>query len=256
MFKVEREENGLVKIFLDRPDIHNAFNDEMIEELTKTFLAFSDEKNIRLISIEGNGPSFCAGADLNWMKKMKSYSMEENIEDSEKLAAMFKAINDCPYPVLAKVHGAALGGGTGILACCDYVMATHLAKFAFSEVRLGLVPAVISPFVMAKVGESQARSFFLSGMRFSAERAMQMGLVHDVVDSDEIHEIFDKTVKKFMQAGPAAAVAAKELIKNVKSSEEPTAYTCKTIAEIRVGDEAQEGMQALLDKRKPSWMNV
>ena len=256
MFQIEKDENGLVKVLLDRPKIHNAFNDEMITGLTEAFLRFSKEENIRLISIEGKGPSFCAGADLNWMKKMKAYSMEENIEDSEKLAGLFKAINNCPYPVMAKVHGAALGGGTGILACCDYVMATHLAKFAFSEVRLGLVPAVISPFVIQKIGISNARAFFLSGNRFSAERAMQMGLVHDVVDSDMIHELFDKTVSKFLQAGPSAAIAAKALISNVLNKEDPTDYTCKTIAEIRIGSEAQEGMQALLDKRKPSWMNV
>lgn len=255
MFEVDQKENGVVNIKLNRPELHNAFNDEMIADLTKTFLDFANDHTIRLITIEGNGPSFCAGADLNWMRKMKDYTQEENIEDSRKLASMFEAINSCPHPVLGKIHGAALGGGTGIIACCDYVLSTHLTKYAFSEVRLGLVPAVISPYVIAKIGHSQARAYFTSGKIFSAEQAMSMGLIHEVVDSDEIHELFDKTVTKFLQAGPAAAKVAKSLIFNVEKLSDPTEYTCKTIADIRVTDEAQEGMKALLSKEKPSWMS-
>lgn len=256
LFKYIKGKRGIVRIVLNRPDIHNAFNDEMIQGLIDAFEDIEKDESLRLVTITGEGKSFCAGADLNWMKKMVGYSDEENYQDSVKLAGLFQAINNCSLPVLAKVNGATLGGGTGVIAACDFVLSAKSAKFGFTEARLGLVPAVISPFVMAKIGESEARAWFLSGERFEAERAKDMGLVHEITPLDNLDTEFEKWVEKFLKAGPAAAREAKALIKNVLvlDKDKVTDFTCKTISRIRIGTEGQEGMKALLEKRKPSWL--
>lgn len=256
LFKYIKGKSGIVRIILNRPEIHNAFNDEMIEGLINCFADIEKDNTLRLVTITGEGKSFCAGADLNWMKKMVSYSDEENYQDSVKLAELFQAINNCSLPVLAKVNGAALGGGTGVIAACDFVISAKSAKFGFTEARLGLVPAVISPFVMAKIGESQARAWFLSGERFSADKAQDMGLVHEVAPLDSLDLEFEKWVEKFLKAGPKAAREAKNLIKNVLTldSSKVTEFTCRTISRIRTGEEGQEGMKALLEKRPASWL--
>ena len=258
MFKAIRDENEVVHVTLNRPEIHNAFNDELIEKLTAFFLELSRDESVRMMTLTGEGKSFCAGADLNWMKRMKDYSDEENYRDSVALSQLFESLNALPFPTMAIVNGACLGGGTGLVAACDYVIAASTAKFGFTEVGLGLVPAVISPFVMARIGESFARAYFLSGERFEAFQALDMQLVHKVVKPDELEESAAKQVKRFLRAGPAAAREAKALIGGVMARrpeglEIVRDFTCKTISRVRVSDEGQEGMTALLEKRKPSW---
>ena len=251
--KTNLDERGVYFVTMNRPEIHNAFNAELIDELTKTFQAVPEEA--RLVVLTGAGKSFCAGADLNWMKSMKDYTEEENFQDSKKLAGMFKAINVCSVPVLGKVNGHALGGGVGVVSVCDFCHTTDRAKFGFTEVKLGLIPAVISPFVIKKIGESMARSTFLSGEIFKAEKALHMNLVHKVSEFDKFEEEFEQTVNMFLEAAPIASKDSKKLIFNVldKDDSELENYTCMKIAKKRVSAEGQEGMSALLEKRKANW---
>ncbi len=251
--EVIHKEQGVVEVWLNRPELHNAFNAELIEEMIQTFEAFKDE---RLIILSGRGASFCAGADLNWMKAMKNYSREENFQDSKKLAKMFSTINDCNIPVIGRINGHALGGGVGLVCVCDHVIATEEALMGFTEVRLGLIPAVISPYCLSKIGESNARSWMLSGERFNALEAKRMGLVHDVVAvGSELDAKVEEIKKRFLAAGPIATKEAKklvrEVVKNLKNSED---YTCQMISARRISEEGQEGMRALLEKDKPNWM--
>ena len=256
MFLSEEIKKGVIQVTLNRPEIHNAFNDEMISGLTNHFEELNSNDSVRLVILTGSGKSFCAGADLNWMKKMKDYSDEENFQDSKALAKLFETINNCPVPVLGKINGAALGGGAGLISVCDYVMACKSAKIGFTEVLLGLVPAVISPFVMAKIGETHARGLFLSGEIFLAPKAAEIGLVHEVVPLDDLETSFEKALGRFLKAGPKAAREAKALVKNVLTlpKNEVQDYTCKTISRVRISDEGQEGMTALLEKRKSNWI--
>lgn len=248
---------GVATITLARPEIHNAFNDELIAELTQSFAGMASGSGVRVVVLKGEGKSFCAGADLNWMKRMVDYSQEENIADAHRLADLFKTINNCPVPVVGLVHGAVLGGGAGLVAVCDYVIAAEDTIFGFTEARLGLVPAVISPFVMAKIGVSAARATFLSGRRFDANEALRMGLVHQVCKSTMFSAELDNVINEFKKAGPKAAREAKQLIQGViertGKPDDQIAYTCKTIARLRSSDEGQEGMGALLEKRRPNW---
>jgi methylglutaconyl-CoA hydratase len=250
--EVVEKELGVKEVWLNRSELHNAFNAELIEEMISLFESFKDE---RLIILSGKGPSFCAGADLNWMKAMKNYSKEENFRDSKRLAKMFSAINECNTPVIGRVNGHALGGGVGLVSVCDYVIATSETLMGFTEVRLGLIPAVISPYCISKIGESNARAWMLSGERFSAEEGKRMGLVHEVCPLNELDQKVDEIKKKFLAAGPEAAKEAKRLVRevmrNLKSSED---FTCQMITERRVSPEGQEGMRALLEKDKPAWM--
>ena len=246
-------DRGLVEVWLNRPELHNAFNAELIEELISVFESL--QANARLVVLSGRGSSFCAGADLNWMKSMKDYTQAENLKDSKRLAKLFAVINDCEVPVLGRVNGHALGGGVGLVSVCDYVVASSEALMGFTEVRLGLIPAVISPYCISKIGESHARAWMLSGERFGAEEAKRMGLIHDVVSSSELDTKMEEVKKRFLAAGPEAARVAKKLVKgvvaNVKNSED---FACGLIAERRVSAEGQEGMRALLEKDKPAWM--
>jgi methylglutaconyl-CoA hydratase len=246
------ENNGVKEVWLNRADLHNAFNAELIEEL---IAAFEVSSQIRLVILSGRGASFCAGADLNWMKSMKDYSKEENFQDSKRLAKLFSTINDCPVPVIGRVNGHALGGGVGLVSVCDYVVSVPEAFFGFTEVRLGLIPAVISPYCISKIGESHARAWMLSGERFLAAEAHRMGLVHEVVEASALEEKIESLKNRFLAAGPEAARVAKSLIKSVmkdlKNSED---LTCSLITERRVSAEGQEGMRALLEKVKPAWM--
>jgi len=259
MFYTEScDERSVVTITLNRPELHNAFNDDFIKELTERFELFKKDEKTRLVVITGAGKSFCAGADLNWMKKMKDYSDAENFNDSVALANLFEAIDTCPIPTIAKVNGAALGGGTGIIAACDYALACQSAKIGFTEVGLGLVPAVISPFVMKRIGSNFARAYFLSGERFMGETALHIGLVHQICPLDDLDNQCEKLIVKFLRAAPNAAKEAKALISGVITHQSESRsvmrdYTCKTIARIRVSDEGQEGMSALLEKRAPNW---
>ena len=229
----------------------------MIADLTAFFQSLPADLNVILIT--GNGKSFCAGADLNWMKKMKNYTEQENLADSLKLYDMLQGINTCPIPVVAKIHGAALGGGAGLLSVCDYVIAEKKTKIGFTEVRLGLVPAVISPFVTCKIGESWARACMLSGEIFSTHRAFHMGLIHDMVPADELDERVEQTLTHILQAGPRAVRECKKMLglmlqQHISHYRIEPSLPCNTISKVRIGDEAQEGMTALLEKRSPGWI--
>ncbi|OFZ26904.1 MAG: enoyl-CoA hydratase [Bdellovibrionales bacterium RIFOXYB1_FULL_37_110] len=256
LFNFHKDERGVAFITLNRPEIHNAFNDDLIKGLTNIFKDMDGDSSVRLVVLSGNGKSFCAGADLNWMKSMVHYSEEENFKDSQNLANLFFTINNFKKPVIGKINGAALGGGCGLVSVCDFVITHSKAKFGFTEVKLGLLPATISPFVIAKIGQSHARALFMSGHIFKAKHAKKIGLVHKVVEPDELDEKTDEAITHFLQAGPLAAMASKALIKNVliKEGHDLIEYTCLEIARLRVSPEGQEGMNALLEKRKPSWI--
>lgn len=249
-----------VTISLNRPDLHNAFNDDLISELTLEFQNLASDDTVHAVVLAGEGKSFCAGADLNWMKKMISYSFEENVVDSMKLAELFETINNFPKPVIAKVTGAALGGGSGLVAVCDHVVSTNRALFGFTEARLGLVPAVISPYVIGKIGASHARSLFLSGIRFDASRALSIGLVHEVVEEDKLDEKINEILKSYLEVSLESQIESKKLIYKVLSlgdnAQKVKEYTCQTIAKLRVSTDGQEGMNALLEKRKPQFKRL
>lgn len=253
---------GVLAVTLNRPELHNAFNDEFIQELISCFDRASKRNEIRLLLLKGEGKSFCAGADLNWMKSMVNYSREENYRDSLALARVFEVLSGLPFPTMAFVQGAALGGGTGLVAACDFVMATEKAQFGFTEVHLGLVPAVISPFVLRKISASQALAYFTSGERFTAKRAQEMGLVHEIVSEEKGQEEVEKRIGFYLRSGPEAVRVAKKLVEEVSQRsksgdpavwEEIKKYTCETISRLRTSAEGQEGMSALLEKRSPSW---
>jgi methylglutaconyl-CoA hydratase len=259
LFLYDLSENGVATITLNRADIHNAFNDEMITGLTKSFQEMDTNDQVRVVILTGKGKSFCAGANLNWMKSMVDYTKEENFNDSKRLSDLFETINNFSKPVIGKINGAALGGGVGLVACCDYVIASESAKFGLTEVMLGLVPAVISPYVIAKMGESNARATFLTGDRFDGKKAIEYGLVHQVSLDRHFHSDVDAFAEKLLKAAPKAQQVAKALIKNVlnlnsSNYETISKYTCETIAEKRISEEGQEGMNALLEKRKPNWL--
>lgn len=247
--------NTVAYVTLNRPEIHNAFNDELIEKITSVFSEI-ENTNVRLVVLSGEGRSFCAGADLNWMKSMIGYTEEENFQDSMKLASMFEAINNCSVPVIGKVNGHALGGGVGVVSVCDYVISHEKAKFGFTEARLGLIPAVISPYCIKKIGESSARAWFMSGELFSAKKALSMNLIHEVTPLDSFEERCEQLIESFFKAGPEAAKDSKKLIKKVLdlNVNEVKEFTCKAIAQKRISEEGQEGMSALLEKRTAKWV--
>jgi len=256
---VEKKDSGICYLTLNRPEIHNAFDEVLINELTTFFNDVSSDDSVSAVVMSGAGKSFCAGADLNWMKKMVSYSMEENLADSKNLAGMLSAMNNCQKPVVGLIDGATMGGGVGLASCFDFAVATTRSFFALSEVKLGILPAVISPFVISKIGESQARRFFISGERFSAQKAKEIGLVHEVAETvEQAESMIEEYVKQVMSSAPAARVLAKKLVSKIShelsSDQQKIDYACELIASVRVSDEGQEGMSALLEKRKPSWV--
>lgn len=242
-------------VWLARPEVHNAFGAELIAELTGTFAALAAEETTRVVVLAGEGPSFSAGADVNWMKRSLEFTVDENVADARRLEGLFASICDCPKPVIARVHGAALGGGAGLVAACDFGVAAEGAKFGFTEVRLGIVPAVISPFVLGKIGAGAARPLFLTGERFDAARALRVGLVQEVVAADALDIAVDKLAKHLLACGPKAIAIAKTIVARVPhlSREEAREFTTRLIAETRVTPEAQEGLRAFLEKRAASW---
>jgi methylglutaconyl-CoA hydratase len=255
------DSRGVAHVTLNRPEIHNAFDDKLIAELTKVFKALDKDKKVRMAVISGNGKSFCAGGDLNWMRKMKNYNRKENIADSAKLEAMFATVYNFSKPLIGVVHGAALGGGSGLTSVCDFVVSTDDARFGFTEARIGIAPSVISPYVIEKIGISYARAYFLSGAQFGADVAKDMGLVHRVVSSTTLPIAAEETIVEFLKAAPGAAQKSKALIKkivalsgNTKGRDAIRKLTINTIADLRVSDEGQEGIDALLNKRKPKWV--
>ncbi len=252
------EDSGpLVRVILNRPDVRNAFNEESIAELTAWAESVAPGGAARVAVLSGAGKVFCAGADVTWMSKMVAYTHEENVRDARAMARMFEALDRLPIPLIGRIHGAALGGGTGLAAVCDIVVAADDTSFAFTEVKLGILPAVISPFVLAKIGASAARELFLTGARFSAVRAREIGLVHAVGVEDELDRMVAKYVNDLATSAPEAVAAAKRLILEVTTGTATSAaeYTIDAIAERRVSPEGQEGMRAFLAKRPPSWIS-
>lgn len=245
---------AVARVTLDRPDVRNAFNDELIADLT-AWATSVDPATTRVAVLQGAGSVFCAGADLTWMSKMMEYAREDNVRDARAMAAMFEALNTLPIPLVGRVHGAALGGGAGLAAVCDIVVAEEGARFGFTEAKLGILPAVISPYVVAKIGQSAARELFLTAARFTAERAREIGLVHAVVPVAQLDEAVESYVRELLTSGPHAVAAAKSLIPRVARAApaDVTDITAETIARHRVSAEGQEGMRAFLEKRKPSW---
>jgi len=251
------EERSVVSVTLNRPDVHNAFNDELIREASEVFSALEKRTDVRAVVLRAVGPNFCAGADLNWMSGMVSYSREENIRDSSLLANMFAQIDDCPHPVVGRIQGAAIGGGVGLVSVCDIAIATSRSRFGLSEVKLGIIPAVISPYVIAKIGQSHARALFLTGERFDAARALQIGLVHRLAESDEeLDRLTVETIDQLLSSGPEAVRACKKLIRHLAASEraDAIAYTIEAIAQRRVSTEGQQGMAAFLKKERAPWI--
>src|SRR5262245_47294459 len=249
--------NNLAFVILDRPDIHNAFNDELVQQLTAAFTELGRRDDVRVIVLRANGKSFCAGADLKWMKRMVEYSREENLADARALGRMFMAIATCPKPVIARVHGAALGGGAGLVAACDIGIALESVQFGFTEVKLGIIPAVISPFVVAKIGPGRAREFFVTGERFLAPVAMSIGLIQHVASHElALDALVESKIAQIMTSAPGAIAAAKELIFGVAAQrlDASLGFAADAIARTRAGAEAQAGMRAFLERQRPPWI--
>jgi len=250
-----RRDGPVEHLTLDRPDVRNAFNDEMVAELSEWAVSRHADPGLRAAVLRGAGPVFSAGGDLAWMAKTVAYTREQNLRDADALARMYDRLDTLPFPLLGCVHGAALGGGSGLAAVCDIVIAARDAVFGFTEVRLGIVPAIISPFVVAKVGRSAARELFLTGARFSAERAREIGLVHAVVDAEALDDETRRIVDGILACGPEAVAAAKALIRGVAAGPSAAAreLAVETLADARVSPEGQEGLRAFLEKRRAGW---
>lgn len=248
------DRGAILRLTLNRPEVRNAFDEEVIAALTAAVSAVT-EPALRAVVLAGTGSVFCAGADLAWMSKAIAYTQRENLSDAEDLARMLERIDTLPVPVVGRIQGAALGGGVGLAAVCDIVIAAEDAVFALSEVKLGILPAVIAPYVIRKIGVSAARELFLTGARFSAARARELGLVHEVVPADRLDEAVERRVEEIRSAGPRAIEVAKALIRALAGAhpDDVIGLTTQTIAKQRVSDEGQEGMRAFLEKRKPGW---
>jgi methylglutaconyl-CoA hydratase len=248
-------EGGRARVTLTRPAVRNAFNAELIARLRDAFSELAADPAVRVVVLAGEGKTFCGGADVNWMRGSLELSEAENVRDAEAMSDMYRAINDCPKPVIARVHGGALGGGAGLCAVADAVVAAEETVFGFTETKLGIIPAVISPFVLAKIGVSHARRLFLSGERFGARRAQAIGLVHEVVHEDALDGTVDAIAAEIESAGPGAVAAAKALIRSVSTAsyEDSRGLTARAIAKQRTTPEGQEGLRAFLERRAASW---
>jgi methylglutaconyl-CoA hydratase len=254
--RIELQLTGPVaRVWLARPEARNAFDGRMVTELRRTLFDLGGLDAVRVIVLAGRGPSFCAGADLQWMKSTAAFTRDENLREAQALADLFFTVYNSPKPVVARVHGAALGGGAGLVAASDIAVAALGSEFGFTEVRLGIVPAVISPYVIGKIGESAARELFLTGERFEAVKAHEIGLVRWAVPEDDLDRTVERRVQELLLAGPRAVAEAKALIREVafRRVEDVQRYTVERIAELRTTPEGQEGMRAFLEKRKPSW---
>jgi methylglutaconyl-CoA hydratase len=248
-------DGGILRLTLNRPDVRNAFDEELIAALAEAGRQAAGDPTVRAVVLSGRGKAFCAGADLTWMSKAVAYTREENRRDAEDLARMLETLDTLPMPLIGRVHGAALGGGAGLVAVCDIVVASEGATFGFTEVKLGIIPAVISPYVIHKIGPSAARELFLTGARFSARRARRIGLAHDVVSESDLDDTVEAHLNELLTAGPGAIAAAKALIREISGSRsaDVIGQTTTRIADQRVSAEGQEGMRAFLEKRKANW---
>ena len=254
-FLQSHRDGPVERLTLNRPEVRNAFNEELIAELTEWARATAADRTIRVVVLSGAGKVFCAGADVAWMAKMVSYSREENVRDATVAAAMYGALDTLPMPLIGRIHGAALGGGAGLAAACDIAVADDRAVFGFTEVKLGILPSMISPFVLPRIGPSAARELFLTGMRFDAARAKEIGLVHAVVPATDLDVRVDAYVTEILGAAPEAVATAKALLRQVawRAPADVQLLTAETIADRRASAEGQEGMKAFLEKRTPSW---
>lgn len=246
---------GVATISLNRPAVHNAFDDAVIAELNSAIAGYAQHPEVRLLVLRAEGKSFSAGADLGWMKRMASYSREDNLADACELERLMRGLYDFPKPTIAVVQGAAYGGAVGLVSCCDLALASEDASFALSEAKLGLAPAVISPFVIAAIGARQASRYFLTAERFSAATARELGLVHEVVTPDALADAVEKLLTTLLANGPVALMACKALLRRVAAATSPelAAYTTELIASLRTSQEGQEGLGAFFDKRQPAW---
>ena len=247
---------GVAWVRLNNPDRHNAFDDQIIGQLTEAFAGVAVNPNVRVMVLGSEGKSFSAGADLGWMKRMASYSYKENLRDAGALALMLKTLNQMPQPTIARVQGAAFGGAVGLVSCCDMAVAATNASFSLSEVKIGLVPATISPYVIAAIGERWARRYFLTAERFDAQRAMQIGLVNEAVNAEQLDQQINSLIEALLVNGPEAVMAAKQLVFDVSGKpidQNLIDHSCEVIAAIRVSEQGQEGLNAFLEKRKPHW---
>ena len=248
---------GTTTVTLNRPDVRNAFNDEVITELTAVLLELGKRPEVRCVVLAGNGPAFCAGADLNWMKRRADYTREENLEDAGALARMLEVLYKIPKPTVARVHGDTYAGGMGLVAACDIAVAADTVNFCLSESRLGLLPATISPYVIRAMGARAAHRWFLTAERFSAAEAHRIGFVHEVVPAGELDAKVGEIVQALVNAGPEAVKACKQLVHDVAEREITAGLVRRTvegIADIRASDEGREGVRSFLEKRKPNWL--
>jgi methylglutaconyl-CoA hydratase len=262
--KVSLDPRGVLTVELHRPDIRNAFNETVISELTQAFGSAENgalAEGVKVVVLKGAGPVFSAGGDLNWMKRSIEMSHDENLKETRVLSKMFATMNECPKPVIGAIHGAAIGGGVGLVSICDIAIATEETQFSLSEVRLGIVPACIGPFVVSKIGASHARGLFISAERFDAAKALHIGLVHTVVkDQSALQKEVERVLGNVLQCGPNAMATAKRLILDLTWQErrqqfpDCLEYVSRTLADLRVSPEGQEGLKAFLEKRKPSWI--
>tara|TARA_R100000687_G_scaffold17388_1_gene13949 strand:- start:42431 stop:43339 length:909 start_codon:yes stop_codon:yes gene_type:complete len=256
--QVSIDQRGVASLTLNRPEVHNAFDDLMIAELIQVLDQLAANPDVRLLLLNANGKNFSAGADLNWMRSMAEKDYEQNLDDANELASLMHKLDKFPKATVAVVQGAAFGGAVGLVACCDIALASDNASFCLSEVKIGLIPAVISPYVMRALSERQSRRYFLTAERFSAATAKELGLLHEVTSAAELAEKADGMINSLLQNSPAAISAAKTLIHNIynrKISNNVVAHTTQAIAEIRVSEEGQEGLSAFLEKRRPGWLD-
>ena len=248
---------GVARITLTQPEIRNAFSDEVIADIMAAFRTAGERPDVRAIVLAAEGPAFCAGANLNWMRRMADYSRDENRVDAGLLAEMLRVIYECPKPTIARVQGDVYAGGMGLVACCDMAVAVNTAGFCLSEVKIGLIPATISPYVIRAMGARASHRYFLTGERFSAQEALRIGYVHEVVEAEQLDAVVDGWLKHLLSAGPAAVRACKRLVLDVAEreiNEQLVAATVEQIATIRASSEGKEGVQAFLNKRKPNWL--
>jgi methylglutaconyl-CoA hydratase len=248
---------GVATVTLNRPEVRNAFNDEVITELTAVFLELAKRDEVRCVVLAGNGPAFCAGADLNWMKRIADYSREQNVDDAGAMARMLEGLYRFAKPTIARVHGDVYAGGVGLVAACDIVVSVDTAQYCLSEVKLGLIPATISPYVIRAMGARAAHRYFLTAERFEAAEAHRIGLVHEVVAADALDGKVTELARSLVNAGPEALKACKSLLHDVAGQEISAGLirrTVKSIADIRASDEGREGIQSFLGKRKPNWL--
>ena len=252
------DSRGVAWVTMNRPEKHNAFDDTVIAELSSTFSYLSKDRAIRVLVLAAQGKNFSAGADLEWMRRMATYNYDENLRDAQALAAMLSTLDRLPFPTIARVQGASFGGAVGLISCCDIAVGTTRSSFSLSEVKIGLIPATISPYVIAAIGSRASRRYFQTAEQFNAAKALHLGLLSSVVDEDELDEQVESFIDSLLKNSPQAVRQAKKLIADVAGKSVTTKlvdYTSETIASIRISNEGQEGLTAFLEKRDPKWLN-